>query len=147
MENERENLIELKGVPVSYWIASTEDTNYPQADRDLEVDVAIIGGGITGLTTAYLLVKKGIRVAIIEANRIAKGVSGHTTAKITSQHSLIYDKMINTVGEEKAHQYADANQSAIDLVENIVNENTIVSPDKNQANEESMAITITTGTK
>jgi len=125
MDNEHENQIELKGVPVSYWIASTEDTNYPQADHDLEVDVAIIGGGITGLTTAYLLVKKNIRVAIIEANRIAKGVSGHTTAKITSQHSLIYDKMINTVGEEKARQYADANQSAIDLVENIIKENNI----------------------
>lgn len=115
----------LSGVPVSYWIASTEDTNYPKAEGDIEVDVAIIGGGITGLTTAYLLRKKGVRVAIIEANRIAKGVSGHTTAKITSQHNMIYEKLINNAGEEKAQQYAAANQSAIDLVENIVRENNI----------------------
>ncbi len=115
----------LSGVPVSYWIASTEDTNYPKAECDIEVDVAIIGGGITGLTTAYLLRKKGVRVAIIEANRIAKGVSGHTTAKITSQHNMIYEKLINNAGEEKAQQYAAANQSAIDLVENIVRENNI----------------------
>lgn len=125
MDKEQDNQNKLNGIPVSYWIASTEDTNYPQADGDLDVDVAIIGGGITGLTTAYLLRKEGIRVAVIEANRIAKGVSGHTTAKITSQHSLIYDKMINSVGEEKTRQYADANQAAIDLVENIVKENNI----------------------
>lgn len=125
MVKEQDHQINFSGVPVSYWIASTEDTSYPQAKGDTEVDVAIIGGGITGLTTAYLLRKEGIRVAIIEANRIAKGVSGHTTAKITSQHTLIYDKMINTVGEEKARQYADANQSAIDLVEKIIKENNI----------------------
>lgn len=115
----------IGGVPLSYWIASTKDTSYPQAEGIIEVDTAIIGGGIVGLTTAYLLRKKGIRVAVIEANRIAKGVSGHTTAKITSQHSLIYDKMIRAVGEEKAQQYATANQSAIDLVENIIRENNI----------------------
>ena len=127
MDKEHDNQKKLSGVPVSYWIASTDDTNYPQivSNSDIEVDVAIIGGGITGLTTAYLLRKEGIRVAIIEANRIAKGVSGHTTAKITSQHSLIYDKLINKAGEEKAKQYATANQKAIELVEKIVSENNI----------------------
>lgn len=125
MDKEHDHQIKLSGVPVSFWIASTEDTSYPQAVGDMEVDVAIIGGGITGLTTAYLLRKEGVRVAIIEANRIAKGVSGHTTAKITSQHSLIYDRLINTVGEEKSQQYAAANQAAIDLVENIARENNI----------------------
>lgn len=122
MDNEQYNKHELSGIPVSFWIASTEDTNYPQVDSDMEVEVAIIGGGIVGLTTAYLLRKQGIRVAIIESNRIAKGVSGHTTAKITSQHSLIYNRLINEIGEEKAHQYATANQTAIDLVESIVHE-------------------------
>lgn len=125
MDHEHDNLNKLNGVPLSYWIDSTEDTSYPQVDQDMEVDVAIIGGGITGITTAYLLKREGARVAIIDSNRIAKGTSGHTTAKITSQHSLIYDKMKKAVGEEKTRQYADANQAAIDLVENIIKENSI----------------------
>lgn len=112
-------------VPVSFWIDSTGDTNYPKVEEDLDVDVAIIGGGITGLTTAYLLRRQGLKIAVIDANRIAKGVSGHTTAKITSQHTLKYYKMINAVGEERAKQYADANQAAIELVEKIVRENNI----------------------
>jgi glycine/D-amino acid oxidase-like deaminating enzyme/nitrite reductase/ring-hydroxylating ferredoxin subunit len=122
MDKEVHEEDKLTGVPVSYWLASTEDTDYPQAKGEMEVDVAIVGGGITGLTTAYLLRKEGIRVAVIDSNRIAKGVSGHTTAKITSQHSLIYDKMMRKVGEEKAQQYATANQTAIDLVERIIQE-------------------------
>lgn len=125
MDIERDKKIELKGVPVSYWIASTEDTAYPQADRDLEAEAVIVGGGITGLTTAYLLAKNGIKTALLESNRVAKGVSGHTTAKITSQHSLIYDKLMDKAGEEKARQYADANQSAIDLIESVISENNI----------------------
>ena len=115
----------LRDVPISYWIASTEDTDYPRIDHNIEVDVAIIGGGITGLTTAYLLKQEGVRVAIVEANRIAKGVSGHTTAKITSQHELIYDRLLRKSGEEKAKQYADANQAAIDMVEKIIQQNNI----------------------
>ena len=111
--------------PISYWIATTSDTDYPKVENDLDVDVAIIGGGITGLTTAYLLKSSGIRVAVIDSNRIIKGVSGHTTAKITSQHSLKYSKMINAVGEEKAQQYAFANQAAIDLISNIIEDKNI----------------------
>jgi glycine/D-amino acid oxidase-like deaminating enzyme len=115
----------LTDVPVSLWIASTQDTDYPKVEDDLDVDVAIIGGGITGITTAYLLKKAGVRVAVIDSNKIVKGGSGHTTAKITSQHSLKYYKMVNAVGEEKARQYADANQEAISLVEKIISENNI----------------------
>ncbi len=112
-------------VPVSFWIDTTPETDYPSLENDIEVDAVIVGGGITGLTAAYLLKKNGIKTALLEANRIAKGVSAHTTAKITSQHSLKYYKMINTVGEEMTRQYAAANQAAIDLIESIVRENNI----------------------
>ena len=122
---ETNDKIKLTDVPVSLWVASTQDTDYPKVENDMDVDVAIIGGGITGITTAYLLKKAGARVAIIDSNKIVKGGTGHTTAKITSQHTLKYYKMVNAVGEEKARQYADANQAAIDLVEKITRENNI----------------------
>lgn len=117
--------IKLSDVPVSLWIDTTNNTNYPELKENIQTDVAIIGGGITGLTAAYLLHKSGLKTAVIEANRIAKGVSGHTTAKITSQHTMKYYKMINAVGEERAGQYAQANQAAIDFIENTIRENNI----------------------
>lgn len=106
----------------SYWIKSTQETDYPSLDRDINVDVAIVGGGIVGITAGYLLKKQGIKVAIIEASRIVQGATGFTTAKITSQHHLIYDKIINSMGLDLAKQYANANESSIEFMENIAKE-------------------------
>lgn len=108
-----------------YWIASTSLPKYPALSQDISVDVAIIGGGLVGVTSAYLLKKKGLKVAILEVNRIAHGTTGHTTAKITSQHGLIYNKIINKHGEKKARQYAEANETAIRFIENLVKEKNI----------------------
>jgi Glycine/D-amino acid oxidases (deaminating) len=108
-----------------YWITSTPKTDYPVLSEDINVDVAIIGGGIVGITSAFLLKRKGLKVAIIEANKIAHGTTGHTTAKITSQHNLIYDKIKRKIGEEKARQYAEANESAIHFIANLVKEKNI----------------------
>lgn len=106
--------------PQSLWIASTQKTNYPTLNDDLKVDVAILGGGITGISCAYMLAKEGVNVAVIEANHILKGTTGHTTAKITSQHHLIYDKIKSKISEEFARQYADANETAIRVIEDTV---------------------------
>lgn len=111
--------------PQSYWIASTGTSNYPVLEKDIEVDLAIIGGGIVGITCAYLLKKAGLKVALVEADRIACGTSGHTTAKITSQHDLIYSQLISQVGRDKAKQYADSNEAAIRLMARIIEENNI----------------------
>ena len=101
----------------SLWLATTPETNYPQlTDQQLNVDVAVVGGGIAGLTTAYLLKQRGKRVALIEAGRIVHGTTAYTTAKLTSQHDLIYDHLISSFGEEKARYYGIANQSAIKFV-------------------------------
>ncbi|MHC1685918.1 MAG: FAD-dependent oxidoreductase [Clostridiaceae bacterium] len=104
----------------SYWLDSTYETNYPTLDKDTEVDVAIIGGGITGITTAYLLKNQGFKVAIIEADRISQGTTGHTTSFVTSQHDIIYSNLIKQMGFKKAKQYADANEGAIDFIEDLV---------------------------
>ncbi len=111
--------------PESYWIASTPETHYPKLDRDIQTDVAIIGGGIAGITTAYLLSVEGVKTVVLEADRILMGTTGHTTAKITSQHELIYDKIQTHVGKELARQYADANEAAIRLIEKIADEKSI----------------------
>lgn len=119
------NLNVFSSIHEPYWIASTSKTDYPALKEDISVDVAIVGGGIVGITTAFLLKGKGLKVAVLEANRIAHGTTGHTTAKITSQHGLIYDKIISKFGKEKARQYADANESAIHFIENLVKERNI----------------------
>lgn len=108
--------------PQSYWMASTPVTKYPALTEDIKVDVVIVGGGMTGISCAYLLTKEGLKVAIIEADRILQGTTGHTTAKITSQHGLIYNKIKNQMSEEFAKQYADANEAAIRLIEKISND-------------------------
>ena len=100
----------------SLWVATTEETSYPALAGDLDVDVAVVGGGITGLTTALLLGRAGARVALVEAGRVAAGTTGYTTAKLTSLHGLVYADLIAEHGTDKARQYADANQAAIAAV-------------------------------
>lgn len=106
----------LPGKPLSIWLDTTPSTQYPSLQPGLHVDVAIAGGGLAGITTALLLQESGRSVALIEGRRIAEGVTGNTTAKLTSQHGLIYDHLIRHAGEEKAALYARANQAAIEFV-------------------------------
>ena len=117
MAARKENNYILPGKAESYWIASTPDSNYPALSGDIRVDVAILGGGIVGLTSALFLKQSGVSVAVVEANKIISGVTGYTTAKITSQHDLIYNKLVSELGREKAKQYADSNQAAIEKIE------------------------------
>jgi glycine/D-amino acid oxidase-like deaminating enzyme/nitrite reductase/ring-hydroxylating ferredoxin subunit len=113
------------GKHLSYWIDTTPRTDYPALRGAVSADVAVLGGGLVGLTAAVLLKRLGKTVAVIEARRIAEGVTGHTTAKVTSQHKLIYDTLIKRHGEEKARLYAEANEAAIDRIEAFVREKNI----------------------
>ena len=80
----------------------------------MRVDTAVVGGGIAGVTTADKLAATGQTVALLERVPILNGVTGHTTAKVTSLHGLIYDHLIDDFGIERAQQYAQANQAAIE---------------------------------
>lgn len=116
----------LPGRAESYWMATTQESNYPALSGDIRVDVAILGGGIVGITTAFLLKEAGASsVAVIEADRILDGVTGHTTAKVTSQHHLIYDYLLSKFGRRQAKQYAESNQVAIEKIASIVNSRNI----------------------
>lgn len=89
---------------------------------NIETDTVVIGGGLAGILTAYFLQQRGISAVVLEAGRIGSGQTGNTTAKITSQHDLIYSKLIRNFGIEHARQYAQANQAAIDAYQKIIQE-------------------------
>lgn len=106
----------------SIWQETAEIAERKKAEGSLECEVAVIGAGMTGILTAFFLKRLGKRVIILEAGRIAGGQTGHTTAKITSQHGLFYRRLIDNIGLEKARLYAEANQNAIDAYQGIVEE-------------------------
>lgn len=105
---------------VSYWVATTGPTDYPRLEDGRRTEVAVLGGGITGLTTAYLLSREGVAVTVIEAGRIAAGVTGYTTGKLTTQHRLIYKDLLAHRGEADARAYADAQTYGLETVAGII---------------------------
>jgi glycine/D-amino acid oxidase-like deaminating enzyme/nitrite reductase/ring-hydroxylating ferredoxin subunit len=102
--------------PTSYWMDTTASTAYPAAPDGLEVDVAVIGGGIAGLCTAWEVGTTGRSVAVLEADRIAAAVTGHTTAKLTALHTLVYAHITKTMGDDAARLYARSQLDAIERV-------------------------------
>ncbi|MGX1563342.1 FAD-dependent oxidoreductase [Streptomyces sp. NPDC055506] len=109
-------------VSSSYWLQTAPDGRYPALAEDVDVDVAVIGAGIAGLCTAWELARAGRSVAVLEAGRVAAGVTGHTTAKVTALHTLVYDKLRRTRGPEGARLYARSQSEAIERAAGIVEE-------------------------
>ncbi|MEU7059716.1 FAD-dependent oxidoreductase [Streptomyces sp. NPDC046197] len=106
----------------SYWIRTAPGPSRPPLEEDLDVDVAVIGAGVAGLSTAYELARAGLGVAVVEARRVAAGVTGHTTAKLTALHTLVYDKLRRTRGPEGARLYARSQSEAIEHAAALVDE-------------------------
>ncbi len=111
----------LPGAPESHWMATSPATDHPPLapDADTDVDVAVIGGGIAGLSTAWELARAGRSVAVLEADRIAAGVTGFTTAKVTALHTLVYARLRRTRGPEGARLYARSQQEAVERVREV----------------------------
>lgn len=118
--------------PVSYWRTNIDFPKFPSLEEDLDVDVAIVGAGITGITSAYLLANEGLKVALIEADQVLNGTTGHTTAKITAQHDLIYDELIRNMGRNEARLYYEANTEAMNFIRKTVHEERIACELSNQ---------------
>ncbi|HLM05816.1 MAG TPA: FAD-dependent oxidoreductase [Blastococcus sp.] len=104
----------LPGTLESYWIDSTPATSYPPLAAGTEVDVAVVGGGIAGVCTAWEVAATGRTVAVLEADRVLTGVTGYTTAKLSSLHTLVYAKVARAFGREAARLYAESQQSAVE---------------------------------
>jgi glycine/D-amino acid oxidase-like deaminating enzyme/nitrite reductase/ring-hydroxylating ferredoxin subunit len=100
----------------SLWMATAPATTYEPLAHDAEVDVCVIGGGITGLTAAVLLKEAGLTVAVIEIDRIAAGVTAYTTGKVTALHGLVYAQVRSRFGADGARVYAEANTAALELI-------------------------------
>jgi glycine/D-amino acid oxidase-like deaminating enzyme/nitrite reductase/ring-hydroxylating ferredoxin subunit len=112
----------LHEVHPSIWVATSPAADYGPLRDTLEVDVAVIGAGITGLSTALLLGQAGLAVAVLEAGAIASGTTGYTTAKLSSLHGLAYADIADVHGEEHARLYGQAAQSAIEAVAALVDQ-------------------------
>ncbi len=108
--------------PRSLWIESTPETSYQALGDGLEVDVAVVGGGIAGITAAYLLKRAGKSVAVVDAKRILHGATGYTTAKVTAAHNIVYTTVAKKFGEDGARLYAAANQGALEFIARLVEE-------------------------
>jgi glycine/D-amino acid oxidase-like deaminating enzyme len=113
------------GKRTSLWVATSDLPEYPPLEGDAAADVLVVGGGMTGLQTAYLLKQAGLSVILIERHRLARGVSGHTTAKITALHGLTYHRLSGSFGREAAQVYATANSAALEDIVGIVRRETI----------------------
>ena len=115
----------LPQIPETYWRDFIDLPEFPRLDEDIQVDVVIVGGGITGLTSAYLLVNEGLKVALLEADKLLNGTTGHTTAKITAQHDLIYDEFLQNFGRTTARLYYEANTEALNFIKETIGEHGI----------------------
>ncbi len=98
----------------SLWQETIDLPNFPSLKENIKTTAAVVGGGMAGILTAYFLKKKGIPCIVLEKDRIGHGTTGNTTAKITSQHGLIFHKLIKSSGEEAAKAYLLANEIAVE---------------------------------
>ncbi|MEK6461554.1 FAD-dependent oxidoreductase [Heyndrickxia faecalis] len=106
--------------PEPLWRKTVTMPQFPSLTQDMEADVAVVGAGMAGIVTTYLLANEGYKTILFDAGSIANGTSGHTTAKITAQHGLIYDELIQHIGKEKASLYYKANETAASFIEQTI---------------------------
>ncbi|GIN71827.1 oxidoreductase [Bacillus sp. J14TS2] len=106
----------------SFWKSTIKAPSYPTLSKNCEVDVAIVGGGISGILTAFSAAKAGLSVTLLEARDFVSGTTGGTSAKLTAQHQLIYDDLLNKNGVDVAKLYYQANKEGLHFIESLVQE-------------------------
>jgi glycine/D-amino acid oxidase-like deaminating enzyme/nitrite reductase/ring-hydroxylating ferredoxin subunit len=112
----------LPGRPASLWLETSSTPEQPTLGEDLEADVAVVGAGIVGATAALLVAREGARVVLLEAGRVCGGVTGRTTAKLSSLHGLSYAQIASKHGDEAARVYGEANEAGMARTVELVDE-------------------------
>ena len=106
----------------SLWIDTAPPTAYPSLDRDVDVDVAVIGGGIAGVTTALLCKQEGLTVAVLEKGVIAGAATGLSTAKVSALQETVLPQVQRVSGRDALASYVDVNLAGIEQMESFVSE-------------------------
>ena len=106
----------LPASPDCCWSARAPRSDFQRLSGISECDVVVVGAGIVGLSAALSLCEAGKSVMVLEARDVGRQVTGRSTAKITTQHGLIYRHLIDTFGQELARWYADANREALERI-------------------------------
>ena len=106
----------------SLWFEGRNAPARPPLDRDITADVVVVGAGIVGLTTALLLEREGMEVAVLEMRCVAAGATGYNTAKLSSLHGLTYTQLESSLGRDKARLYGEANEAGIARVFELADE-------------------------
>ena len=135
------------GATDSLWLDTAPDTAYPSLERDLEVDVAVIGGGIAGITTALFCKQDGLRVAVLEKGVVSGAATGMSTAKASALQKSVLSEVRKYSGTEALRAYAQANVAALERMDALVREHAIDCawerlPDYTYAAEESQVSTV-----
>lgn len=110
---------------VSYWVDSTLPTDDPRLTGDLSTSICVVGAGIVGVTTAWLLKTRGHDVVLIDMHRVAQGVTGYTTAKVTSSQGTIYSELKSKHNIDVARRFASSNEAAITWMRTLVKDHGI----------------------
>src|SRR5688572_21063283 len=110
---------------ISYWVDANPSPGFPRLEGEHRADVAIVGAGIVGITAAYLLSNEGLSVALVDRREVVGGVTGYTTAKVTSSHNLIYSKLLSSFGEDGARTYGAANEAGKELIAELIGKHSI----------------------
>ena len=110
----------------SFWLKSITAKEYKSIEHNLRTEICIIGGGITGISTAYYLSKHGFDITVLEKDKICSKTTGNTTGKISTQHGLFYKYLLDTQGKDYAKKYLDVNIKAMNNIEKIINEENIL---------------------
>lgn len=109
----------------SLWIAQSKGIRFEPLKENIDVNILIIGGGLSGINTAYLLSKEGVDVTLIDSDRIGYGTSGRNTGKLTSQTGLVYANIKKKYGIEKAKEFYNTSQNAFNLIKDTIYEHHI----------------------
>ena len=110
---------------ISIWLDELEKKSFKRLDKDINVDVLVVGGGITGISTAYHLSTGDLKVCLVEKNKLMEGVTSRTTGKLTYLQENIYSKLVNYHGRNKTKLYLDSQKEAIKIVNSIIDSNKI----------------------